>query len=127
MSKYWIVPGLKMNSLIIKDFYSHNPRDLMYKIGDYYSLKPELLKSAYRKREYVKAPHIGMWIMYKKFDNLSLSQIGNMYIRDHATVLHAVRSVSNDLDTSKSYRLDFIKLLNYLQIKYNLTDGKFAI
>lgn len=58
----------------------------------------------WRKREWVEARHIAMY-MIKKFTTLSLKKIG-MYFggRDHSTVLNAIEMVNDHYDTEKNYR-----------------------
>ena len=42
-----------------------------------------------RLREYVMARHFSMFYI-RKYTNLSLNQVGKMFLKDHATVMHAV-------------------------------------
>lgn len=61
------------------------------------------LKSKSRKREIVFARQLCMCYRYKVLGN-SLKNAAKPYIKDHATVINAVKSVRNMLETDKLYR-----------------------
>ena len=64
-------------------------------VCDYFDLPIELLKSKTRKREIVQARQIAMYFA-KKMTKSSLANIGlHCGGKDHATVLHACRTVNN--------------------------------
>src|SRR6056297_1501169 len=73
-------------------------------VCDYFDLPIELLKSKTRKREVVQARQIAMYFA-KKMTKSSLANIG-MHCggKDHATVLHACRTVNNLQETDKQFR-----------------------
>lgn len=73
-------------------------------VCDYFDLPIELLKSKTRKREVVQARQIAMYFA-KSMTKSSLATIG-MHCggKDHATVLHACRTVNNLMDTDKRFR-----------------------
>jgi len=73
-------------------------------VCDYFDLPIELLKSKTRKREVVQARQIAMFFS-KKMTKSSLANIG-MHCggKDHATVLHACRTVNNLQETDKTFR-----------------------
>jgi chromosomal replication initiator protein len=73
-------------------------------VCDYFDLHIELLKSKTRKREVVQARQIAMFFA-KKMTKSSLANIG-MHCggKDHATVLHACRTVNNLQETDKTFR-----------------------
>ena len=73
-------------------------------VCDYFDLPIELMKSKTRKREIVQARQIAMYFS-KKLTKSSLATIG-MHCggKDHATVLHACKTVNNLLDTDKRFR-----------------------
>jgi chromosomal replication initiator protein len=57
-----------------------------------------------KKREMVQARQLAMYFS-KKYTKLSLAMIGQQCGgRDHATVIHALKTVSNLLDTDKKFR-----------------------
>lgn len=73
-------------------------------VCDYFDLPIELLKSKTRKREIVQARQIAMYFA-KKMTKSSLANIGlHCGGKDHATVLHACRTVNNLQETDKLFR-----------------------
>lgn len=86
-----------------------------------YFLTPERLKEKTRKREIVEARQVAMNLVYQRFKDsklISLADIGK-YIgdKDHATVLHAAKTVNNLFDTSHPFRERYEVLeLNYNEI-----------
>jgi chromosomal replication initiator protein len=73
-------------------------------VCDYFNLPIELLKSKTRKREVVQARQIAMYFA-KKMTKSSLASIGaHCGGKDHATVLHACRTVNNLHETDKQFR-----------------------
>lgn len=74
-------------------------------VCDYFNLPMELLKSKTRKREVVQARQIAMFFS-KKLTKSSLANIGaHCGGKDHATVLHACKTVNNLIDTDKRFRV----------------------
>ncbi len=73
-------------------------------VCDYFNMGIDLLKSKTRKREVVQARQIAMYFS-KQLTKSSLATIG-MHCggKDHATVLHACRTVNNLMDTDKKFR-----------------------
>jgi chromosomal replication initiator protein len=73
-------------------------------VCDYFELPIEMLKSKTRKREVVQARQIAMYFS-KKMTKSSLANIGaHCGGKDHATVLHACRTVNNLSETDKQFR-----------------------
>lgn len=80
-------------------------------VCDYFDLPIELLKSKTRKREVVQARQIAMYFA-KSMTKSSLATIGlHCGGKDHATVLHACRTVNNLMDTDKRFK-NYIEELN---------------
>jgi len=80
-------------------------------VCDYFDLPIELLKSKTRKREVVQARQIAMYFA-KSMTKSSLATIGlHCGGKDHATVLHACRTVNNLMDTDKRFKV-YIDELN---------------
>jgi chromosomal replication initiator protein len=86
-------------------------------VCDYFDLPIELLKSKTRKREVVQARQIAMFFA-KSMTKSSLATIG-MHCggKDHATVLHACRTVNNLMDTDKRFRAYIDELEKKLSIQ----------
>jgi chromosomal replication initiator protein len=74
-------------------------------VCDYFSIQVDALNSKTRKREIVQARQLSMYFS-KKHTKASLATIGlHCGNKDHATVLHACRTVSNLIETDKQFRL----------------------
>jgi chromosomal replication initiator protein len=73
-------------------------------VSDYFQLDVETLQSKTRKRHVVQARQLAMFFA-KKFTKASLANIGSQIgDRDHATVLHACKTVDNLVTTDKQFR-----------------------
>jgi len=79
--------------------------DLIQKVVcDYYRIPIDLMQSKTRKREIVQARQVSMFFS-KNMTKSSLASIGaQIGGKDHATVLHACKTVNNLIDTDKHFR-----------------------
>jgi chromosomal replication initiator protein len=74
-------------------------------VSDYFNIPVDLMHSKTRKREIVQARQISMYFS-KSLTKSSLALIGSQIGgKDHATVLHACKTVNNLLETDKRFRL----------------------
>ena len=74
-------------------------------ICDYFNIPVEQLNSKTRKRDIVQARQLAMFFS-KKLTKSSLATIGlHCGNKDHATVLHACRTVNNLIDTDKNFKI----------------------
>lgn len=86
-------------------------------VCDYFNLPLELMKSKTRKREVVQARQIAMYFS-KSLTKSSLATIGaHCGGKDHATVLHACRTVNNLIETDKRFRV----YISEIEKKINLS------
>ena len=73
-------------------------------VCDYFGIKPESLQDRTKKREIVQARQIAMYLSRNHTVN-SLSVIGSKIGgKNHATVLHACNTVSDLMDTDKTFK-----------------------
>ena len=73
-------------------------------VSDYFQMDVDTLQSKTRKRHIVQARQLAMFFA-KKFTKASLASIGSQIgQRDHATVLHACKTVDNLSTTDKQFR-----------------------
>ncbi len=85
-------------------------------VCDYFNISVDKIASKTRKRDVVQARQMAMYFS-KKLTKSSLASIGNQCgNKDHATVLHACKTVSNLIDTDKSYKIYVAEL----EKKFNL-------
>lgn len=87
-------------------------------VCDYFDLSIDNMKSKTRKREVVQARQIAMYFS-KQLTKSSLATIG-MHCggKDHATVLHACRTVNNLMDTDKRFKV----YIDEIEKKINLNS-----
>ena len=73
-------------------------------VCDYFNLQTDAISSKTRKREIVQARQIAMYFA-KNMTKLSLATIGSQIGgKDHATVLHACKTVNNLIDTDRQFK-----------------------
>jgi chromosomal replication initiator protein len=73
-------------------------------VCEYYGLDMDSLQSKTRKREIVQARQVAMYFS-KNLTNSSLSAIGSKIgKKDHATVLHACKTISNLIETDRDLK-----------------------
>lgn len=101
-------------------------------IAAMYGLTPSVVESRnhkgelIRRREYVICRQLYYYFALKYNDeNKSLRTIGMTYGQDHATVLHARRTINNLIDTDTSFR-EIVKELDYI-IKQHYESGNKAV
>ena len=74
------------------------------KVCRYFNLEEALVQTPSRKREIVQARQITMYLA-KKYTSASFSRIGKIVGgKDHATVLHACKTVKDQMDINKNFR-----------------------
>jgi chromosomal replication initiator protein len=72
-------------------------------ISDYFKVSPESLRAKTRKKEIVIARQVAMYFA-KEYTNHSLKVIGYHFGgRDHSTVIHAIQTVNDIMDTDKKF------------------------
>ena len=80
-------------------------------VSEYFQMDVETLQSKTRKRHIVQARQLAMFFA-KKFTKASLASIGSQIgKRDHATVLHACKTVDNLASTDKQFN-KFVEDIN---------------
>lgn len=74
-------------------------------VSSYFKINISEIHSKSRKREIVQARQVAMFLS-KKYTDYSYSHIGNIVgKRDHATVLHACKTIQDNLDVDKGFRV----------------------
>jgi len=90
----------------------------------HFSLPLNFNSNKTRKREYVYARQIGMYLM-SKHTNFTLSRIGIEFgNKDHATVLHSKRTISDLMDSSKKIKEEIKSLENLILYKIKVITEK---
>lgn len=76
---------------------------LEYRIEKILNISIDDIKSRTRVREVSEARQI-LFFVLNKFFGIPLSHIGRMYERNHATVIHAIKNVTNWRQTDQLFR-----------------------
>ena len=85
-------------------------------VCNYYNIGLELLQSKTRKREIVQARQVAMFFS-TSLTKSSLATIGSQIGgKDHATVLHACKTVNNLIETDKRFRLQVDEIEKKLKL-----------
>lgn len=81
----------------------------------YFDLELEIIQSKSKKQEISQARQIAMYLS-RKYTDKSYSNIGELIgKRDHATVLHACKTVGNWIETDKKFRSTIQELEQLIQ------------
>lgn len=94
---------------IVDNYVKHTKREVSIDyiqkvVSDYFQMDVDTLQSKTRKRHIVQARQLAMFFA-KKLTKASLASIGSQIgQRDHATVLHACKTVNNLSTTDKQFR-----------------------
>ncbi|MFO7862396.1 MAG: chromosomal replication initiator protein DnaA [Salinivirgaceae bacterium] len=100
---------LDLAKSLIEKFVRHTKKEvtldsIQQAVCNYFGMPMEQLKSKTRKRDIVQARQIAMFFAKSK-TKASLSTIGSLIGgKDHATVLHAVKTVGNLKETDKRFK-----------------------
>ncbi len=100
---------LELTQQVVEKFVKNTKREVSIDyiqkvVSDYFEMDVATLQSKTRKRHIVQARQLAMFFA-KKFTKASLASIGSQIgKRDHATVLHACKTVDNLAETDKQFR-----------------------
>ena len=100
---------IDLAKLIVEKFVKNTKKEISIDhiqkvVSDYFQMDVSTLQSKTRKRHIVQARQLAMFFS-KKFTKASLASIGTKIgHRDHATVLHACKTVDNLAFTDKQFR-----------------------
>ena len=100
---------LELAAKLINKLVKNSKRELSIEyiskvVCDYFNMPVDALQTKTRKREVVQARQIAMYFS-KSLTKYSLASIGaQIGSKDHATVLHACKTVNNLRDTDKNFR-----------------------
>lgn len=85
-------------------------------VCQYYNIKSELIHTASRKREIVQARQVTMYLS-KSYTEMSLAQIGSLIgKKNHATVLHACRTVKEQMEVDRTFRDEIKEIERKLKV-----------
>ena len=102
---------------IVQDIETEVGIDYIQKtVAEYFKVEVESLKDKIRKKEIVIARQVAMYFS-KEYTNHSLKSIGYHFGgRDHSTVIHAVQSVNDMIDTNANFKSSVEELKKKLKM-----------
>ena len=109
---YWAMPSIRKLKM--------NPRqresvanDIIAKVCTYYNITNEDIKGRDRHRTIVMARHMSMFLIRTRL-KLKLKSIGDLFGRDHSTVMHGIASIQDQSDVDELVSTDIENLINIL-------------
>ncbi|HUW93014.1 MAG TPA: chromosomal replication initiator protein DnaA [Bacteroidales bacterium] len=85
-------------------------------VCEYYKIPVDQMQGKTRKREIVQARQVSMYFS-KSLTKASLASIGSLIGgKDHATVLHACKTVNNLIDTDRHFRNQILEIEKKLKV-----------
>lgn len=99
---------------------------IIQEVSEFYNLPVKDVISVSRKKEIVKARCVSMYFI-KDYTKLSLDRIGGYFnsrttkskTKDHATVLHAIKLVNDNIDIYPCDKIEINEIRTKLNIKKN--------
>ena len=103
---------------IVQDIETEVGIDYIQKtVAEFFKVEVESLKDKIRKKEIVIARQVAMYFS-KEYTNHSLKSIGYHFGgRDHSTVIHAVQSVNDMMDTNAGFKSSVEELKKKLKMR----------
>jgi len=95
-------------------------------VCSFYQIDTKVLNSNNRKREVVKCRQTVMYIL-KKNSGMSLSTIGRLFNKNHATVLHAIRAINDEMFWNKELCKELEELEQIVVYKSKTLVDSFSI
>ncbi|MCS6823618.1 MAG: chromosomal replication initiator protein DnaA [Cytophagaceae bacterium] len=86
-------------------------------VAEHFNVTIEQMKDKTRKREIVVARQVAMYFA-KEYTNMSLKSIGSHFgNRDHSTVIHALQSINDLMDTDRKFNATMQELIKKIKLK----------
>tara|TARA_R110001632_G_scaffold211700_2_gene337261 strand:- start:415 stop:798 length:384 start_codon:yes stop_codon:yes gene_type:complete len=121
---YWIAPDVLGESYSTKINDSKIEEIIKY-VSTEHNITIFELTSKSRKRNIVTCRHEISYILHKVY-KVNSSKVGSLFNRDHSTVLHSCKTVSNFIEIDKKYEKHMGNLINnfmyyYIELENNKT------
>lgn len=100
---------IRQQKTFIKSLYATDENSIINLVFNYFDIDNELANGTSRKSVVVKPRQIAMYFLRKK-TILSTTKIGDLFNRDHSTVIASTQKVDDLMDTDPSYKFDMDRL-----------------
>lgn len=91
--------------------------DILDKVCDHYNVTPDQVNSKSRKRDYVLARQLSMYLA-QKYTKMPASRIGKLVgNRDHSTVIHSCAQIEKRLLADKMFSAEVTSIENSFKLK----------
>lgn len=80
------------------------PLGIVRAVANYYSISVESILGRSQSREFVLPRQVSMYLCRNKL-SLSYSHIGDVFSRDHSTVIASIRLISQKVETEKDHAI----------------------
>jgi chromosomal replication initiator protein len=93
-----------IGQMVVIDSHQFSIEKIIKTVCTHFNMDESLIQTASRKREIVLARQIAMYLA-KKYTDYSLAHIGaQIGGKDHATVLHSIKAIKDQMETGRSFR-----------------------
>jgi chromosomal replication initiator protein len=93
---------------------------IAYTVQTRYNISYLELASKSKERSHVLPKQLVMYLAYVVYDKLQpYEYIGSYYNRDHATALHACKTIGNQIENDKGLKNEIEELKRLIDIKIN--------
>jgi len=114
---YWAAPDVIENNYI-NNIDDKKIKSLINYVCKNHGITILQLQSKKRNREIVECRHEIFYILHKVYKVRSI-KVGSLFNRDHSTVLHSCKTVSNFIEIDKKYENHMSNLINNFRSYYS--------
>ena len=79
-----------------------NQHTIIDVVAEWYRVSPKLIRGEGRSRSIIIARHTAMYLI-RELTKLSTAEIGELFERDHSTVLHAISNIEIQLNDAEFF------------------------
>lgn len=86
-------------------------KEIVEIVAAYYKVWLPKIYAHDRKTDVRKARQISMYLVRQQMPKVSILKVAEHFKKTHATIIHAVKAVENDMATNEEYRIEVKELL----------------